>query len=321
MKKSISALLISVLILTSCTTSIPESHTNKTTQAPQTAESPPIDIDPEIDIAEIITEFLSDYPTLFMTMQVYGEFEETPDIYFREYWNDLEQHLAYYDAGYYDRDGNRIESAPWLSKGSTEYRTMNYEYAAAFTLWDFDQNGIPTIIIWFRPNPNNASCYMGYWQTFRFIDGEYRLVSSTCDRNLYHFDGALSVSGYWQVNRSGWADYYFDDSENLVVRLPTDRLSGPGGSYSRIEFDGNEATFTAIAVYNETAWNDNDEHRDFDFDYVLWDNLLTEETVACYISSDFLYPEAHLLPGSDDVTLTPIEPMTELQELITRRFT
>jgi hypothetical protein len=319
MKKLIAVLLIAVLVFTACTTSIPESRTNKTTTAVSTeesavTESPEVDIDPEIDIGEIIVEFLSDYPTLFMTMQIYGEFEETPEIYFKYEWN---EELSQENLGYYDRNGNRIESAPWLSKGSTEFPTMNYEYAVSFELWDFDQNGIPTIIIWFRPHPYNASCYMGYWQAFRFVDGEYQLVSVTCDRNLYHFDGSLSISDRWWVNRSGRAGYYFDDSENLIICLPTDRLSGPGGSYSRIEFNGNKAIFTAIAVYNNTAWND-ESH---DFEYVLWDNLLTGETVTCYNETDWSKPpETHLLPGSD-IMLTPIEPMTELQERITRRFT
>jgi hypothetical protein len=291
-----------------------------------TTAEPPEVTPPTIDIEPIIAAFLSDYPTLFMQMKTLnketGEFywyewdgnasvemttRETPDIYFiREDWNDSEQHF-----GYYDRDGNRIESAPWL--GTNIHIHTSNEYAGSFTLWDFDGNGIPTIIIHFRPYPNMPSCYMGYWQAFRFVDGEYRLVSVTCD--YYGWYGESDYKDdFWRTARGG-NDYYFDDDGNLIARFRTNHLDGGGAHYSRIEFNRNKVVFTAIAGLKEAIWEG--ENETDTPDYSVWENFIAGTTVTCYIDVYSRHPEAHLLPGSD-IMLTPIEPMTDLQERIIR---
>jgi hypothetical protein len=337
MKRKIIAVFALVCVfLTACSESAPESPGNENTntvpaseahtspvtdKSPEVTEPPVEDISlPRADVELTITDFQSDFPTLFMQMkyldQTTGEFlwhewvddnwvekstSEPPDIYFVE---DIRNEDSYVDGGYFDKGGNRIESAPWLGRDN--------EYAGSFSMWDFDGNGIPTIIIWFRPNPNNASCYPGYWRAFRLVDDEYRSIMVECDR----FSQLPQFSYSWRVSR-GNANYYTDGSSGLVVRVPASELGG-GGYYARIEFNGNKAIFTTLATLGEIDLDARDEN--YAVTHATWDNLLTGAASVCYSDPFLPHPQAHLLPGSD-IMLTPLEPMTDLQKIISGRLT
>jgi hypothetical protein len=89
---------------------------------------------------------------------------------------------------YLDRYGNRIEDSSFVADG---------EYAAAFLLYDLDDDDIPEIIIhWVLPE----SCGYGL-EIFKFIDGEYRDM------------GFLK----------GWHKFFYDDTGRIVVLYDDDK--------------------------------------------------------------------------------------------------
>ena len=76
--------------------------------------------------------------------------------------------------GFFDKQGNRIYDAPWIYAHRGE-GWSEYFYASSFKLFDFDNDGIPEIFIHFNQTVLEAG-YFGFYQIFRYIDGEYRML-------------------------------------------------------------------------------------------------------------------------------------------------
>jgi hypothetical protein len=251
---------------------------------------------PERDTAEIIEDFLLQFTTIFTDVgiarsngefslgwrEIGGEWREvttrdTPDIYFRYSPNS--------DSGnYFDRRG-RITAAPWLGDKD--------EYAASYSLWDFDGNGIPSISVYFRPFPEMPSCYYGYYVMYRLIDGEYTAVAS---RHQFSSEG---LTEHWRVGRMG--EYYYKDSSgNLVMYTVPNEMDG-GGEYNYIIFSGSAANFTKIAEV--TGWDGS----------YTWTNHMNGRSNIPH--NDVNPNAAHHIPATDE-RLTPVQPMFALQERV-----
>ena len=88
---------------------------------------------------------------------------EIPDIFIR--YRFIEE--GWHDGGFiYDSNLNRIESANWILNGG--------QYATHFTLWDFDNSGIPVIEIHYHGNSFAGRVTRSL---FRFDGNEFRRIS------------------------------------------------------------------------------------------------------------------------------------------------
>jgi len=180
--------------------------------------------------------------------------------------------------GWFDRHGNSVEAPTFLRR---DLVPVNY------SAYDFDNSGRPTIILRF----GGPTCDFAM-PLFRFIDGAYREV-------------ALLEWG------SGW----FRDSAGRIVRFYDNRRDGIIGYY-HITFSGSSMTRTPIL----TESGDYDEYGNRQGHFY---NHITGERIP--FIGDGWYCEAWAAhhaggtPGTifgTNETLTPIQPMTDLQNSI-----
>jgi len=162
--------------------------------------------------------------------------ETRPDIVF--FHNSIDSH----ETGFFDSDGNRIVDVPWL----TEWHYANY-----FRLFDFDNSGIPDILIHF--NQTFEGCYSGFYQIFRYIDGEYVLMEET-----YVF-----ADNYSQWRGFGSAHMLFTDESGRILTLIDSELHGMG--YMVLEMTADQVTFTEVPM-SDNWFNDWPEHH-----WMLWE--------------------------------------------------
>ena len=97
---------------------------------------------------------------------------------------------------YYDRQGNRLEDVPFISRDAV---------VTSFYLYGLDNDGIPTIILrWGVPETCAVSCVV-----FRFIDGKYREMGSMLSHyNLFRdYAGRLIV--LYNSDMDGVYGYYY----------------------------------------------------------------------------------------------------------------
>jgi len=191
-------------------------------EASVTIEQPPPATPPD-DISEygrrVATEFLREFTTLFIDVGVEemvwssdGLLEATglfiigwdgswqpittdimPEIW-HTYWETQRSE-------FFNQYGERIYDAPWLDTFVRERdgnEITRSRYAESFSLYDFDGNGIPTIIIHYMIAHEG---YHWYSKIFRYIDGEYKLQT-----------GDWSWPPIWFGTRMFW-----DDSGNIIA--------------------------------------------------------------------------------------------------------
>jgi len=220
--------------------------------------------------------------------------------------------------GFYDSDLNRIESANWMLHGE--------QYATGFTLWDFDQSGIPAIEITYW------GAWQGLWPTspnnslFVFDGYEYRRVAIRMHedaivwRQEYHRDMYEWVHIYPPFYNSVEMNYpFFDPDGNLIFYRPP--VENFYATYFYVIFEENIAEFQRIASLNAehlytAPW--------FKF---TWTNYLTGETnigITEFPSNLIVWDDAiqriqpyenHYLPGTNS-WLTLIHPLIGLQSEI-----
>jgi len=259
-----------------------------------------------------IEEFLMQFPTIFMDIvpttgqgpfggleegqfslgwqEVNGQWQEittyeVPDIYFNmDTW------------GYYDNNGNRFaDDIPWLTRG---------RHAVSFQLFDFDNNGIPYILI---TSSTGDFDWYDFWPMtlYRFVDGEFRRVYGGDMYMDARHGGGTSIFPY--------SLFYFDPDGNLVGYgwrgLPG--VGGTEGLFSQIDFSNSQTNINVMA--RERAEHDADWNRFF-----VWRNYITGEDnitwddpriVGWSVDTNIVVD----LPGSN-IRLTPILPMISLQE-------
>jgi len=159
----------------------------------------------------IIEDFLMQFPTIFG--------DGLPDGV-----HVVVDNFNWENSGVFDRDGNRLTEAdtPWVLYGL---------YATEFTLWDFDNDGMPDIRIEYSGNDDSGVMH----SLFRFIDGEYRRVRIPNEWNNSGF------SYYW--GDGFYHTYYLDSEGNLIEH----GVTSVGTWYNAITFDGRVATYNMLA--------------------------------------------------------------------------
>ena len=112
--------------------------------------------------------------------------------------------------GIYNLQGERIHEAPWMcSWGSA--------YAVWFDLFDFDNTGIPEIMITMMPIFDGVQTGPTSWEeVFRYVDGEYRRLELRTQRNQHGY-----YTSMWNIPNN-----IFLDESGRFITLYSDSKSG-----------------------------------------------------------------------------------------------
>ena len=217
---------------------------------------------------------------------------ETPDIYFR---HDLE---SWENSGFFDRYGNRITNQPWM---------LWDLYATGFSLYNFDNNGIPDIMIYYWGNYFGSGDGGTPASLFRFIDGAYRRISY--------------VSPWWdegpRYNMAGEFRFYYDALGNFIKHLPP--FVDLSGFYYYATFNNTLMDLEIIASL-DNYWDGSNNH-------TFWTNHITGETNISIADfplfsawGDVPPLTSRFIPGTT-MSITRIQPLTSLQNEITATLT
>ena len=192
------------------------------------------------------------------------------------------------ESGFYNKHGNKInEDAVWV---------LGSFYATNFTLWDFDDDGIPEILIHYAGN--DAFGHGVPASLFKFIDSEYKrvAVSGWWNELSYHFPTGFG------------AGFCLHPNGSLVMTS----THNPGISfYHYITFDNNIAILEIIAENYHSHSG------------IMWENYITGEIDIPDTSNYWIGREQHhnpIIPGTD-IRLTSLFPLTSMQEQITASIT
>ena len=221
-------------------------------------------VHPELCIVEVAIaaaeEFLMQFPSIFMNTN-----SSMPDI-------EME-----------------ITNAPWM---------LGNLYATGFSLWDFGNNGIPWILVYYWGDYEGTGDGGTPTSLFRFIDGQFIRVSMECR-------WGSGITYGWP---SGFEpEYFFDIVGNLVMSTQGVDFT----SYYYVSFNNAVASHNRIAITG-FYWDGQGYT-------IVWNNYITGETniprTTTHWDRDPNTPR--YIPGMPDNVLTPIEPLTELQDRIT----
>ena len=206
---------------------------------------------------------------------------EIPEIYYA-----LTEHGI---RGVYDRQGNRIYDAPWL-RAYREGQRPVYFYAMHFNLFNFDDNGIPVIFVFFGYLFDGITTGpRGSYSIFRYIDGEYRELKW---RN--HEEPSWPWTSSWTV--TPWHRLFMDESGRIIT-LFTDIVNGTFFGYEHLVLTNSCATLYPVSFINpddmdsRAAWREHHWEPHAEFGYV------------------------EVIPTTIFGTETPIMPLLPLQDL------
>ena len=151
--------------------------------------------------------------------------------------------------GVYDKYGNQINDAIWLQAFHGEQRS-SYFYASHFTLYNFDNGGIPVIFIFFRPIFDGMdTAPTGSYTIFIYVDGEYQELEW---RN--HEEPSWPWTSSWVIGRGH--QLFFDD-EGRIVTFSNDIAHGTFSGYEHLVLTNQYATLYPIVIrgYDDgAAW-------------------------------------------------------------------
>ena len=221
------------------------------------------------------TERRAEHTGLYHTW--FESVEERPEIVFVERFSGED-----YEPGFYDREGNVITDVPWIIRS---------HYAGYFNLFDFDNSGIPDIIVHF--NQTFEGCYGGFYRIFRYINGEYRMLEILS----FSSDGEQLP---W-VN-FGTVHELFTDIDGRIITFVDSTLSGM--DYEHLIFVNNRIELHSIMTY-VSDWNAWQDHH-----WQIW-------RPTPYIDQRILIDcWTHHNPTifNTDIPITPLHPFTDLGE-------
>lgn len=209
---------------------------------------------------------LGRYVNWFGAGGVLNTLYERPDIVF------IGGHVYGYDTGFFDRDSNQITDVPWL----TEWHFVNY-----FRLFDFDGSGIPDIIVHFMQT--FEGCYGGFYQIFRYVDGEFAAIEMTA-----YFDGEPSR---W-LNFGSSHDLFLDETGRIIT-FTASALSG--NEITHLVLTDDRAEFHHLL--GEFCWYEWRKHH--------W-HLMESTPYGSIFIDDWLNNSPTIF--GTDIGITPLEP-------------
>ena len=232
-----------------------------------TIVQPQHDIRP-IDGRQLAEDFLSQYLSIFSFSWVYSN-EDT-----------LVRWDNHHSFGFVDRYGNAITHAPFLLP-------YHMHRAVEFYLYDFNNDGIPEIVIWYAAPDTSWNIYVVY----KFIDGEYRAIHQ---------------------KNEGSPPIFFTDPLGRMVILHNSDFGGNYGYFLVTSHNNNVYVETIVEAIGP------DENRVFlnhltgeRFDMSFW----WEHHNA--FDYDPSFSGSITLPGMPDMQLITVDRLTELEVEIT----
>ena len=194
---------------------------------------------------------------------------------------------------FFDRYGNAITEEPWVytqrfeSYWHGEYHiSYSHHYANYFSLFDFDNTGIPDIIIHFQQT--FEGCYGGFYRIFRYENGTYRM---------------LEMAAFSDNEQLNWVSFgttheLYIDTEGRFISFINNHMDG--NEYNHLVL-GNRAEFHRITAGNDHDWEEWNAHH-----WEVWDRT----------------PYGHKLASSwrdynptifgTDIAIAPLFPFTDL---------
>ena len=125
--------------------------------------------------------------------------------------------------GFFDRYGNRIYNVPWLHSQRFEGVYTPYgesvvsyanNYANYFRLFNFDNNGIPVILVHFNQTFDGG--YAGFYRIFRYVDGQYRMLE------MRSYNNGEETQWPWL----GSFHEFFYDNEGRIITFISSEYGG-----------------------------------------------------------------------------------------------
>ena len=219
---------------------------------------------------------------------------EVPDIFYTEFRDSWER------TGFYDRYGNRITNAPWMLHDSL--------YATGFSIWDFDNNGIPVIFVEYWGHYIGSGDGGVPTSLFRFENGQYRRIASF--HNQVWQWGQYEATYRWFP----WQAYFRDQGGNLTGYFYGIAETAP--VYAYITFSGNMANMDVIARA-QFDWENWDWERPETRRY-FWTNYhagqINYEAPAINLWGEGLAAQ-HIIPVTNNV-LTQIHRLSVVEDAL-----
>jgi len=214
--------------------------------------------------------------------------DQVPAIY-RSPWGE--------DVAFFDRQGNPIHEAPWLLVYRGDY-WVSYHYASYFKLYALDHSGIPVIFIHF--NQTFEGGYAGFYMVFGYRNGEYRMLETAS-----FIDG---VRQEWLLLNSV-TDFFVDDYGRVITFFNSDYHGVH--RYEHLVLTETHAELHFVAGLDEWDWDSGAWEEWDDYHWSNW-----EDTPESWRQVDGWLFHNPTIWGTD-IPITPLEPLTQLQEEIT----
>ena len=196
---------------------------------------------------------------------------EIPEIYYVLYeWS---------IRGVYNRQGSRVQNAPW-ARGDERFYVSHY--ASYFRLFDVDNIGIPDILIFFRPIYYGNTGIRGLYSVYRYVDGEYRELEQR-----FQGDDSWPWASSRLISPFGW----FRDETGRIIQLIDDRYGATFIGYEQLIVTDNYVMLYPIAVMERGG-----------DDYCIW--LAWQEHIY-ELESPTIF--------GTDIRLTPLYSFSELE--------
>jgi len=181
--------------------------------------------------------------------------------------------------GFFDRQGNRIYDTPWAYN--------SHHYANYFNLFDFNNNGIPDIIVHFQQT--FCGCYGGLYRIFRYVDGKYRMLEMVTFIN----NELLPSANFGSIH-----NLYIDDGGRIITFVNSEM---PGMWYDHLVITDYRAEFHHIASANSYNWDAWQEHHWREWERIPYGYKVTD----CWASHN------PTIFGTD-ISIARLDPFTDL---------
>jgi len=207
-----------------------------------------------------------------------------------EFYIDFMESGVWNSMAFFDRHHNRVYDAPWLEVNRGDDWT-SYRYANHFRLFDFDNDGIPEILIHYRQTFDGG--YAGAYHIFRYVDGAYRRLEQVLIEN--------GEAHNWPWAWISSAHTLFWDSNGKIISFIDSMYHGVN-RYEHLVLTNEHAEFHVLASLD---WQSN------------WEAWEAHHWYEWNEPRDSWMNHSPTIFGTN-ISLTPIESMTELEDEITR---
>ena len=125
--------------------------------------------------------------------------------------------------GFFNQDGELITEAPFVIPFGPYFSPA---LATSFRLFDFDNDGVPEIVVGFRPSSVAFRHWYILFNLYRFIDGEFRLIHTFENFPTFWFDAEdILIVEFTSNNHDFWPYFnylnFVDDGVEIELMYDT----------------------------------------------------------------------------------------------------